>query len=141
MHMAYAAAIRSQATRRRVGCIAILPDLCVLEGWNGMPSGSHSEVCEDSNNITLGEVIHAEDNLLRKAFECNIFSKLEGAVIFVTDSPCRDCASKLIRAKVAAVYYDREYSCKEGIKDLINAQVIVKDQIILRRYDQEVINF
>lgn len=122
MTMAQQCAMQSVARRKKVGCVIVLKCGAVAHGWNGMPSGCVDETCEDSEGITKNEVIHAEDNALRKVKDLD----LSDSVAFVTLSPCVDCALKLIDAGVSNVVYKDEYKCLNGVDLLRGEGVIVE---------------
>ena len=154
MLAAYAYAACSTATRRKVGCLIVKNDNPIAEGYNGMPPGDTNE-CEireynhrsivNSNKypfydaekdafyrtITKPEVIHAEDNALLKLSGCH--ESARGASVFVTTAPCRQCAARLLRAGVAAVYYDDIYSCTSGI-ELLLANGVHVEQIQIDKH-------
>lgn len=120
MSLAEQCAIQSVAERRKVGCVILLPCGALAHGWNGMPSGSESEICE-IDGITNPCVIHAEDNALRKV----VGSDTRGSVAFVTLSPCVPCAEKLIGAGVSRVVYRDDYRCMKGVELLRGKEVEV----------------
>ena len=128
MRMAETCAEESVATRLQVGCVILTDKLAVFHGFNGMPSGSSSEECED-NNRTKPEVIHAEDNAIRKASQSlglNIYDA-SGSVAFITHAPCKGCAQKLIDFGISTVYYKVSYKCKGGIDLLTQAGIEVNN--------------
>ena len=122
MRCAEAWAECSSATRLKVGAIAYKNGHMIAEGYNGLPLGMEGS-CEDSNGNTRPEVVHAEDNLLRKLTRSTESSA--GAVIFVTHSPCKSCAIKIVDAGIIEVYYKHDYRCDEGIKYLKEKGVVV----------------
>jgi dCMP deaminase len=117
MKTAYAFSECSTATRLKVG--AILVDKSgkniISFSYNGTPSG-WSNVCEDENNQTLPEVLHAESNLIAKISKITLSS--EDSTMFVTHSPCFQCAKLIYQAGVKQIFYSQEYRCRDGIEFL-----------------------
>ena len=113
----------STANRLHVGCIAVKDNKIISIGYNGTPNG-WDNVCEDENNKTLPEVLHAESNMLMKLARTS--GGAEGSSVFVTHSPCLECAKLIYQSGVKEVYYDIEYRNDEGIKFLKRCGVEVK---------------
>ena len=112
----------SNATRLQVGAILVNDGGIIAEGYNGLPLGM-SGSCEDGSGNTLKEVIHAEDNALRKVTRKSISSV--GSIMFCTHSPCLQCAIKLVDAGVKEVYYAIDYRNRDGVEWLMKNEVIV----------------
>lgn len=116
----------SRAKRKQVGAVAITPQDVMIYSWNGRPSGD-DHICEIEEKvvsehwgfetgtrlITHPEVLHAESNIVAKAAREGI--SLKGANVYVTLSPCLNCALQLYQAGVSMVTYDEEYRITEGI--------------------------
>tara|TARA_Y100000593_G_scaffold94032_1_gene191249 strand:+ start:46146 stop:46556 length:411 start_codon:yes stop_codon:yes gene_type:complete len=114
----------SEATRLKVGSIIFKNNSCIALGVNGMPSGWPTEVCENEIGATKDEVIHSEDNALRKLW--NSTETAEGAEIFISHQPCLDCCIKIATAKISKVYYRHKYRCDRGIEYLDSAGIPVE---------------
>lgn len=112
MEVAHVFAKLSKAERLKVGAIAVKDGRVLSIGYNGTPPGFDNK-CEDENGVTKIEVLHAEANCLAKLARCNESS--EGAIIFVTHSPCVECAKQMFVAGIKEVYYDIEYRDITGI--------------------------
>lgn len=105
----------SYCQRKQVGCILVKDDRIISIGYNGTPKG-WANVCENENNETLPEVLHAESNAIAKLAKSNESGK--GALVFVTADPCLQCAKLLAQLEVAHVYYAEQYKGAEGIEFL-----------------------
>jgi dCMP deaminase len=125
----------STAIRRQVGCIIVKDNRIISIGYNGMPSGWTNE-CEYEIVIdhdmdawtelkTKPEVLHAETNAIAKLARSS--ESGEGASLFVTDSPCLDCAKLIYQAGITEVYYSRPYHCMKGVDFLNEAGIIVSN--------------
>jgi dCMP deaminase len=122
MDIALRAAQESKCPRKHVGCCVLLESGMIAIGFNGYPAGGPNE-WEDTGNSNP-EVIHAEMNALGKLLEEGVSAK--GATVFVTYSPCIECAKLLVRAKVRRVVYLEAYRKTEGIDYLAKYGVQVE---------------
>ena len=91
----------SYCQRRQVGALIVKDKMIISDGYNGTPSGFEN-VCEDENNITKPYVLHAEANAITKIARSNNSSN--GATMYVTASPCIECA-KLTSKQASNVLY------------------------------------
>lgn len=113
----------STAERSKVGCIIVKDNRVLSIGYNGTPPGWDNKcewTCEDGKGYDTGNtkpwVIHAEANCLAKMAKANDSS--DGAVMFVTLSPCIECAKQIMAAGIKNVYYKEAYRCSDGIEFL-----------------------
>jgi dCMP deaminase len=107
----------SSAQRLKVGAVLVRDQNIISFSYNGTPSGWYSNQCEDTSGVTLAEVIHAESNLLTKLAKQGGVGSL-GSVMFITHSPCFNCAKLILQAGVSKVYYSVEYRLTDGIEFL-----------------------
>lgn len=112
----------SYCERRKVGAVIEKNDSLISFGYNGMPSGEPN-ICELPDGSTNPRVRHAEINALRKLMRSN--ESAVGSVMFITDSPCPNCAIEIAESGVAAVVFDREYRDVSGVEHLLNKGVKV----------------
>jgi dCMP deaminase len=113
----------STATKLKVGCIAVKDDRIISIGLNGTPNGWNN-TCEDDTNKTLPEVLHAESNMLMKLAKTN--GGAENALVFITHSPCMECAKLLYQSGVSKVYYETPYRSDDGIHFLRKAGIDIE---------------
>lgn len=102
----------SFAKRLKVGAIAVKDNRIVLTGFNGTPPGM-SNYCEDSNNKTIDEVSHAEENLITYAAKQGI--SLKNCQLFITHSPCFKCSKLIYNVGFDIIYYESDYRDDSGI--------------------------
>ena len=95
----------------------------ISDGYNGTPSGFEN-VCEDNNNVTKPYVLHAEANAITKIARSG--NNSDGATLYVTDSPCIECAKLIIQAGIKRVVYGREYRLTDGADLLRRAGITVE---------------
>ena len=116
---------QSYCTKRHVGAIIVKDGAIISTGYNGTISGFEN-VCEYRNEAgelkTKPDVLHAEANAITKV-ACSTIST-EGATIYVTCSPCIECAKLIIQSKIARVVYNITFSKLEGLELLQKANVI-----------------
>lgn len=112
----------SYCERRKVGALIVKEKMIISDGYNGTPSGFEN-VCEDENNITKPYVLHAEANAITKIARSNNSS--DGATMYVTASPCIECAKLIIQAGIKRVVYSEKYRLEDGINLLKRAGIEV----------------
>jgi dCMP deaminase len=117
----------STASKLKVGCIAVKEDRIISIGLNGTPNGWNN-ICEDNTNKTLPEVLHAESNMLMKLAKTN--GGAEHAIVFITHSPCMECAKLLYQSGISKVYYETPYRSDDGINFLKKAGIDIEQLII-----------
>ena len=123
MRMAKIWAENSYCERRKVGALIVKERMIISDGYNGTPCGFEN-VCEDENNKTKPYVLHAEANAITKVARSSNSS--EGATLYVTSSPCIECAKLIIQAGIRRVVYEEEYHTPDGIDLLKRAGVEIE---------------
>ena len=122
MRMARTWSENSYCVRRKVGAILVKDQMIISDGYNGTPSGFEN-VCEDANNVTKPYVLHAEANAITKIARSNNSS--DGATLYVTASPCIECAKLIIQAGIKRVVYSEKYRLEDGLELLKRAGIEV----------------
>lgn len=120
LRMATIWAENSYCVRRKVGAIIVKNQMIISDGYNGTPSGFEN-VCEDENGLTKPYVLHAEANAITKVARSNNSS--DGATLYVTASPCLECAKLIIQSGIRRVVYNELYRISDGIDLLERAGV------------------
>jgi dCMP deaminase len=118
----------SSAKRLKVGCVIVKDNRIISIGYNGMPSG-WDNVCEhldylDGKLTTKREVLHAETNAIAKLAQSTESGK--GAELYVTVSPCIECAKLIHQVGISKVYYRNQYRNCSGLEFLSKCDIIVK---------------
>lgn len=113
----------SYCKRRQVGALVVKNKAIISDGYNGTPSGFEN-ICEDENNLTKPYVLHAEANAITKLARSHNSS--DGATLYVTASPCIECAKLIIQAGIKRVVYSEHYRLEDGIKLLQRANIKVE---------------
>ena len=127
MQIALTVASASYCTRKKVGALIVKNNNIIAIGYNGTISGFEN-ICELKDGSTNPEVLHAESNAITKCAKSSNSS--DGATLYVTLSPCFECAKIIIQSGIKEVVYLEEYRNTEGIKLLNKSKVNVK-QILL----------
>ena len=122
MRMARIWAENSYCKRRQVGALLVKNQMIISDGYNGTPSGFENN-SEDDNNTSLPYVLHAEANAITKVARSNNSSA--GATLYVTASPCIECAKLIIQSGIIRVVYGEEYRIRDGIELLQRAGIEV----------------
>jgi len=112
----------SYCQRRQVGALIVKNKMIISDGYNGTPSGFEN-ICEE-NGVTKPYVLHAEANAITKIARSG--NNSEGATLYVTDSPCIECAKLIIQAGIKRVVYARDYRLTDGIDLLKRANIEVE---------------
>ena len=120
--MAHIWSENSYCTRRQVGALIVKDKMIISDGYNGTPTGFPNK-CEDDNNVSLPYVLHAEANAITKIARSG--NNSDGATLYVTDSPCIECAKLIIQSGIRRVVYDREYRLTDGVDLLRRAGIEV----------------
>ena len=123
MSMASIWAQNSYCKRRQVGTLLVKDRMIISDGYNGTPSGFEN-ICEDENGVTKPYVLHAEANAISKIAKSGNSS--DGATLYVTASPCMECAKLIIQAGIRRVVYRDEYRITDGIELLRRAGIEVE---------------
>lgn len=125
LKMAAVWAQNSYCKRRQVGALLVKDRMIISDGYNGTPSGFENN-CEDENGATKPYVLHAEANAITKVAKSGNSS--EGSTLYVTASPCIECAKLIIQAGIKRVVFRDAYRLTDGI-DLLKAAGIAVEQI------------
>lgn len=120
MKIAETVAAASYAKKLKVGAVAVKDNRILSIGYNGTPPGmdnncEHEVVKEDGSVVleTVKEVIHAEMNAIYKMARDGQHS--EGATLFITHSPCFECAKAILSVGFDSVFYKEDYRNMDGV--------------------------
>ncbi len=120
IRMAKIWAENSYCQRRKVGALIVKDKMIISDGYNGTPSGFEN-ICENEQGLTKPYVLHAEANAITKIARSG--NNSEGATLYVTTSPCIECAKLIIQAGIKRVVYSEEYHVADGVELLNRAGV------------------
>ncbi|MBN2485332.1 MAG: dCMP deaminase family protein [Bacteroidales bacterium] len=123
LEMARIWAKNSYCIRRQVGALIVKDRMIISDGYNGTPEGFEN-VCEDENGITKPYVLHAEANAITKVAKSNNSS--EGATLYITTSPCVECAKLIIQSGIRRVVFCDNYHSDDGLKLLEKANIEIE---------------
>ena len=122
LRMARVWAENSYCQRRQVGALVVKDGMIISDGYNGTPSGFEN-VCEDENGVTKPYVLHAEANAITKLARSG--NNSDGATIYITASPCMECAKLIIQSGFKRVVSGEKYRLMDGIELLERAGIEV----------------
>ena len=120
LRMARIWAENSYCQRRKVGALVVKDKMIISDGYNGTPSGFEN-VCEDADNVTKPYVLHAEANAITKLARSN--NNSDGSTLYITDSPCIECAKLIIQAGIKRVVFAQKYRLVDGLELLQRANM------------------
>ena len=123
LRMAAIWAENSYCQRRKVGALVVKEKMILSDGYTGTPSGFEN-VCEDAHGVTHPYVLHAEANAITKLARSG--NNSDQATLYVTASPCIECAKLIIQAGIRRVVYAEQYRLTDGIDLLRRAGVEVE---------------
>ena len=123
LRMARIWAENSYCERRKVGALVVKDNMIISDVYNGTPSGFEN-ICEDENGVTKPYVLHAEANAITKVAKSGNSS--EGSTLYVTASPCLECAKLIIQSGIKRVVYKDEYRLTDGVDLLRQAGIQVE---------------
>ena len=113
----------SYCKRKQVGAIIVNDRMIISDGYNGTPSGFEN-CCEDDAGLTKWYVLHAEANAISKVARST--QSCEGATLYITLSPCKDCSKLIHQSGIKRVVYHEEYKDCSGIDFLRKAGVEIE---------------
>jgi len=135
MNIASVISLRGTCPRAKVGAVLTREGRIISTGYNGSPSGTLH--CEEEG-FTAGcildkrgkciRTVHAELNCICFAAKHGI--RTEGTTLYVTYSPCLECAKAIINAGIKEVLYLKEYT-PNGLRLLAEAKVDTKQYRII----------
>ena len=120
LQMALIWAQNSYCRRRQVGALIVRGKMIISDGYNGTLGGLEN-ICEDDNNVTKPYVLHAEANAITKVAKSNNSS--EDSTLYVTTSPCMECAKLIIQSGIRRVVYCNRYHKTDGLDLLRRAEI------------------
>ncbi|UUC46590.1 deoxycytidylate deaminase [Flavobacterium cerinum] len=113
----------SYCKRKQVGAIIVKDRMIISDGYNGTPSGFEN-CCEDEEGYTKWYVLHAEANAILKVARST--QSCEGATLYITLSPCKDCSKLIHQSGIKRVVYCEGYKDEAGLDFLRKAGVEVE---------------
>lgn len=123
LRMAQEWAKLSHCNRKQVGALIVKNNTIISDGYNGTPSG-FTNACEDVDGHTHWYVLHAEANALLKVVRSS--QNAEGATLYITLSPCKECSKLVIQAGIKRVVYLKEYKDVSGVEFLKEFGITIK---------------
>ena len=137
LDIAHRVADLSHARRLKVGAVIVKDDV-ITYGYNGMPSGWDNECENETVELYSGyegaihqtvlktkpEVLHAESNAVSKIARSTVSA--QDADMFITHSPCLDCAKLILQAGIGRVFYSEDYRSRAGVDFLQKSGVVVE---------------
>ena len=117
-YLGIAKAVSTRATCPRLSVGAVIVDVhdrIISTGYNGSPKGTPHctdegcEMVDIDGRPSCMRALHAESNAIDRA----PWSEMKGAHLYVTVTPCYDCAKRIISAGIAVVTYASHYESRK----------------------------
>jgi dCMP deaminase len=120
MNLASDLAGRSHCVRAQVGAVLTKDTRIISIGYNGPPPHTHNcdeewpeTGCEKDSRGSCSLALHAEENAILYAVKNG--SRIEGATLYTTLSPCIACARLILSSGISTVYYRDSYASYKGL--------------------------
>ncbi len=113
----------SHCERKKVGAVIVKDRMIISDGFNGTPTGFENP-CEDEKGNTKWYVLHAEANAISKVASST--QSCEGATLYITLSPCKDCSKLIYQSGITRVVYQTAYKDDSGLVFLAKAGVQIE---------------
>lgn len=112
----------SHCKRKQVGALIVKDRMIISDGYNGTPTGFEN-YCEDDDGYTKWYVLHAEANAILKVASST--QSCEGATLYITLSPCKECSKLIHQAGIVRVVYHQGYKDDSGLQFLKKAGITI----------------
>ena len=120
MNLATDLAARSHCVRAHVGAVLTKDTRIISIGYNGPPAGTHNcdeewpaTGCDRDSRGSCSLALHAEENAILYATKNG--SRIEGATLYTTLSPCIACARLILSSGIKIVFYKDSYAAYKGL--------------------------
>ena len=120
MNLASNLALRSHCVKQQVGAVLAKDTRIVSLGYNGPPAGTHNcdeewpeTGCARDRKGSCYLALHAEANAILKVAKSS--QSTEGASLYVTYSPCKECSKLIIQSGIKNVFYSEDYRDTSGL--------------------------
>lgn len=127
--------MNSHAVRKKVACLIVRDYSIISDGYNGTPAGFHTNKCEDEDGETMWYVLHAEANAITKLARRGVSS--DGATIYCTFSPCRECCKLILQAGIKRLVYSEQHSDMSGMVFLAQNGVKISSYNLRNEHDRQ----
>lgn len=118
----------SHAKRKKVGSIIVKDSVIISDGFNGTPTGFENN-CEDVEGNTKWYTLHSEANAIMKLVRIGGTSAI-GATLYITLSPCKECAKLILQSGISKVIYLEEYKDISGVTFLKDSNINICQKCI-----------
>ena len=118
----------SHAKRKKVGSIIVKDSVIISDGFNGTPTGFENN-CEDVEGNTKWYTLHSEANAIMKLVRIGGTSAV-GATLYITLSPCKECAKLILQSGISRVIYLEEYRDTSGVNFLKDSNINICQKCI-----------
>ncbi len=137
MNMAFLVATRTTCLRRSVGAVIVKDQRILSTGYNGAPKGVKDCIelgfcVRQEKNVPSGQRhelcrgVHAEQNAIANAAYFGV--AINGASIYMTESPCNICTKILINSGIRKIIYVNRYM------DNLSSELLMESNIEVQKF-------
>ena len=120
---AFTFAEQSYCKRLKVGAVLAREGRILATGYNGTITGT-SNTCECEDGTTSDFTLHAEQNLITFCAKHGVSTN--NTTIYITHSPCKQCAKLIAQSGITEVVYSQTYKDTTGIDFLQACNILVR---------------
>ena len=139
MNLAGDLAFRSHCVRAQVGAVLTKDTRIISIGYNGPPAGTHNcdeewgdLGCARDSKGSCSLALHAEENAILYGMKNG--SKIAGATLYTTLSPCIACARLILSSGISTVYYRDSYAAYKGLSSDEGVDFLVRFGVEVIKY-------
>jgi dCMP deaminase len=111
---------RSPCERLQVGCVLVLDNRIVSQGYNGFISGCpHNSIIRDNHEQAT---LHAEQNAIIDCAKRGVSCK--DAIAYITHYPCIICTRLLLGSDIKEIKYINDYKNDELVEYFCNLKCV-----------------
>ena len=116
---------RSPCHRLKVGCLLVVDNRIVSQGYNGfLPGCSHESIVRDNHEQAT---VHAEQNAICDCSKRGVSCK--DSIAYITHYPCIICTRLLLAAGIKEIKYINDYKNDELVEYFCNQMNVKIEKI------------
>jgi dCMP deaminase len=118
-------ASRSPCERLQVGCVLVLDNRIISQGYNGfLPGCEHRSIVRDGHEQAT---VHAEQNAIADCAKRGV--SCDGCTAYITHYPCIICCRMLLAAGIRSIKYIHDHRNDELVSYFTNSMGITLERI------------
>ena len=123
--IAQVTATRSPCERLHVGCVLVLDNRIISQGYNGfLPGCEHRSIVRDGHEQAT---VHAEQNAIADCAKRGV--SCDGCTAYITHYPCIICCRMLLAAGIRSIKYIHDHRNDELVEYFTHNMGITVERI------------